>query len=309
MTESESPVPTRPQGAGALAGLLLLALALGLAARFLVELSLRDLEAFPTGGGVWVGGLSFFGVVRPLAWLVGGVGGTAGLAFLLGAGHGRDPRLRAFGGFLALVAAALLANLFLGWPVGLFEATDDAPRRLDWPFPTQVVLGLLLTLVSGAWLALGRAPVSWGGEPRQVVRLAVVGAALLGAPTLYDRFDLYRPKNYRSFVIELETKQARIRLKNKNVLRIEFDRRGGRDVVRIDLGRKGADALERLTRMSIGEQMTVWVNGQVVMRPVIRDAITRGAFLIEDVAGRDEVLRIYVSLTGSRPPRSPSRSK
>jgi hypothetical protein len=253
-----------------------------------------------------------------LAWLLGGVGGAGLVAHAIARGHCARKRVRQVAGVLCVLSA--LAALQL-----------SVRRGVDLPaIPFTAFAGFVAVACALAWIAVGKARDLRLGEGvhKRLIGLAVGGALFAGLPTLAEGWARHVPKDYPPLRIELILGEHAafsrgadpsrvVEVPSGSGNRVLLDRTQSMTVTEADLllvrerqvaGKTHVELhfsfaksgeLLRLSSRNIGKLLVVIVNGEALMAPVVRGALTGGRMAIQPGSDSSGMSDLYHRLSGT----------
>lgn len=71
--------------------------------------------------------------------------------------------------------------------------------------------------------------------------------------------------------------------------------------IQLDFTKNGTQKIETATKENIGKTISIYIDGQLIVSPVVNDVIKDGKVLISDLSSKEEMLDIYYSLTLENP--------
>ena len=281
-----------------LARVVLIALAGSVVGRWIASFLLGVLEPILLGLGPvdpvpqgWAGSFPALagGFLPP--WLLGSFGGAALTLHLILRGSLERRRARQ-----ALAVVATLAGL-ASWQV--LVRTLGQPSLLVWT--SALGLGLVAAILGGAAANPKLPRAEELGGRRRAWTIVLLATLLLGVPTLTEAWARHSPKDYPDCVIELVVSEGYsssapelpggpgdsaprkvVRLESGDLLLV---RQPSQELVEIHLSWRKAGEFLDLTRRNIGQPVSVRIDGEEVMRPVIRGPIAGGKLVIAPGTG------------------------
>lgn len=79
--------------------------------------------------------------------------------------------------------------------------------------------------------------------------------------------------------------------------------------IQLDFTKNGAQKIETATKENVGKAISIYIDGQLIISPVVYDVITDGKVLISNLTSKDEMLNLYYSLTLQNPEKNTDTTK
>lgn len=104
-------------------------------------------------------------------------------------------------------------------------------------------------------------------------------------------------------LVEFKDESGNILIKNEDVSKVSAKLVAdvNQYAIQLDFTKSGAQKLENATQENIGKPISIYIDGQLIISPVVYDVITDGKVLISNLSSKDEMLNLYYSLSLENP--------